>query len=385
MDSTKKSLWSRDFILIVVINLFVFMSWQMLLPTLPLYAKSLGGSDALLGWLFGAPTIASLLIRPFSGILLDNIGRKAILIPGLFILMLVTFSFPCITAVMILVTIRFFHGVGWGLASTASSTIASDNIPKEKFGEGMGYFSLSGSLAMAIAPGIALAIFAAQGFKAVAISSTAMVFAVFFLSFFIRASATEEKKIKKSRAALYEKASIVPAFLMFLICSTYGAITGFLALYANDLGIKNIGAFFTVFAITLLMSRPALGKLTDKYGFAATLYPGIIFVLLTMIILYKVINIPAFLFAAFFYGLGLGATQASLQTMSIVRAPKDRLGAANATFFTGFDGGIGFGSVLGGIVAANIGYASMYLSFASFAIIAAIVYYCYRNNQNKPD
>jgi MFS family permease len=82
-----------------------------------------------------------------------------------------------------------------------------------------------------------------------------------------------------------------------------------------------------------------------------------------------------FLIVALLYGIGFGAVQSSLQTLAVINAPKDRLGTANATFFTGFDGGIGFGSIVAGIVASALGYGWMYLTFAFFPIIAGILYF----------
>lgn len=89
MENKKQSLWTKDFITITVINLLLFCGFQMLLPTLPLFAKSLGGSDTALGWIVGSATIASLIIRPVAGVILDKIGRKGILTAGVFIMILV--------------------------------------------------------------------------------------------------------------------------------------------------------------------------------------------------------------------------------------------------------------------------------------------------------
>lgn len=387
MKNSKESLWSRDFILIILINLLVFISWHLLMPTLPLYAKALGGAEASLGWLVGTATIASLVIRPFSGILLDTIGRKTVLIPGLLILLVVAYFLPWLSLVWALIAIRFIHGLGWGMASTASSTIASDNIPRSRFGEGMGYFSLSSSISMAVAPGIALAVFYARDFKTVAMLSTGLVFLVLLLTFFVSTKPVVKPEVmgegKAPRKALYEISSILPSTVMFLISSTYGSITGFMTLYADSMGIQDIGIFFSVYAVTLLVSRPMLGKITDKHGYNATVYPGFLLVLVTMLILSQAANITWFLVAAFVYGIGLGAVLASLQTMAIARAPKDRLGAANATFFTGFDGGIGFGAILGGVVATYIGYNGMYMTYSLFAIIAAITYYAFFMRKKK--
>lgn len=377
MENQKQSLWTKDFTIITVVNLLLFCGFQMLLPTLPLFAKSLGGSDTKLGWIIGSATIASLIIRPVSGIILDKIGRKGILIGGTVILILVTLSFGWLPSVGAIIAIRFLHGIGWGMATTASSTIASDNIPKNRFGEGMGYFSLSNNLAMALAPGIALGIFADYGFKPISFWSAGLSAAVLLLSFFMKDTPKSKPQETPVKLAIYERASLLPSIIIFLVCATYGSITGFLSLYAAALGIQNIGIFFSVYAVTLLVARPLSGRLTDRFGFSIVMYPGLVFLTAAMYLLSIGRDLPMFLISAALYGLGLGTIQSSLQTMAIIRAPKERRGAANATFFTGFDGGIGFGSVIGGMISSFAGYSRMYLYFIAFIIFAAILYYLF--------
>ncbi|NLB88916.1 MAG: MFS transporter, partial [Syntrophomonadaceae bacterium] len=81
----KEGLWTRDFILITLITLFSFLSFQMLLPTLPVYATKLGGSDTHAGLVIGIFTFSAVLIRPFAGYALDAYGRKGLFIIGLLI------------------------------------------------------------------------------------------------------------------------------------------------------------------------------------------------------------------------------------------------------------------------------------------------------------
>ncbi|MFT4106728.1 MAG: MFS transporter [Lacrimispora sp.] len=375
MEEQRQTLWTKDFIIISLVNLLLFCGFQMLLPTLPLYAKSLGGADALLGWLLGAATVASLIIRPVSGIILDKIGRKGIFFGGAIIIILVTIAYSHFPVVGMIIGIRFLHGIGWGMATTASSTMASDIIPKPRFGEGMGFFSLSSSLAMALAPGIGLGLLASGGFISLSRWSAGLGAAALLLAFFIRSRKPAAKTEGKLKASPYEKASALPSFVMFFISSTYGSITGFLSLYAAGKNISNIGMFFTVYALFLLLSRPLYGKLTDRFGFPVIVYPGFLLTAAAMILLSKSATLPMFLASAAVYGLGFSALQSSFQTMAVIRAPKERLGAANATFFTGFDGGIGFGSVIGGMIASRAGYSNMYFYFSLFILIAAILYF----------
>ena len=129
-----------------------------------------------------------------------------------------------------------------------------------------------------------------------------------------------------------------------------------------------------------------MGKLIDNKGFGVGVWPGVVLVPAALILLSLSDSLAAFLICGAVYGIGIGAAQSSLQTMAIVNASKDRTGAANATFFTGFDGGIGVGAVLAGFVSAVWGYGGMFAFMAIFPVLAGAAYFItsgYTHGQRK--
>lgn len=83
MNNEKPRLWTRNFVLIIVINFLVFMNHIMLLSTFPFYIESLGGSEALAGLAATLFSLIAVLCRPVVGWMLDNGKRRAILLIGL--------------------------------------------------------------------------------------------------------------------------------------------------------------------------------------------------------------------------------------------------------------------------------------------------------------
>lgn len=377
----KAPLWTKDFLLAATINLFIFLSFQMFPSALPVYVKSLGASDTTIGWMGGIIIIATLLVRPFAGVALDTIGRKKIFIVGMLIVMLMTVAYALFPIVGVILAIRFIHGIGWGMASTGSTTIAADVIPKQRFGEGMAYFSLSSSLAMAVAPAMALSI----GMFNTVISATIFMVIATVMAFCIkyRQIPAKPKTAAKPKFAPYEKAAIWPGIIMFLVNCSYGALVSFIAIYAYTRGIKNIGVFFTVYAIAVIVTRPFFGKLIDSKGIAAALLPGIIATIIAMVLLSMAHSLMLFLISGFIYGIAFGACQNSLQTMAVLNSPPNRIGAANATFYTGFDGGIGFGSILSGGLTIWFTYSQMYLLTAILPLAAMILFFIHQNAINR--
>ncbi|MHB1654252.1 MAG: MFS transporter [Desulfitobacteriaceae bacterium] len=378
----EEKLWTKNFILIALINLIIFMGFQMLMPTLPVYVKKLGGSEALAGLVIGVFAVSSVFIRPFAGRAIDTYGRKGIFLMGLSVFLICVAAYNWLPSVLILLLFRFIHGFGWGASSTAAGTIAADIIPKKRLAEGMGYYGLASNLSMAVAPALGLFLISQYGFTALFFSSAGSIFIAILVALLISYQNVSYDKTK-AKPVLFEKSAFQPSLVMFFITMTYGAIVTFLALYATHLGIANIGPFFTVYALTLMIVRPLLGRLADKRGFDIVMIPGIICILTAMILLAKAQSLGLLLVSAVVYGLGFGAVQPSLQAMTVINVPFNRRGAANGTFYSAFDLGIGLGSAIWGAVAQAFGYSIMYLWAALPALLALVLYVLFARRTAK--
>lgn len=373
----KASLWTRNFILIILVNFFVFISFQMLLPTMPVYVQQLGATEDMVGLVTGIFTITAVALRPFSGRALDTKGRKTVYLFGLIIIVFSTYAYNLAGTVAAVLAIRLIHGVGWGAGTTAAGTIAADIIPKQRLGEGMGYYGITTVIAMATAPAMGLQIVASYGFNILFLTSAVLVVIAILIALLIEFQPVNPSVPvdQPAKPALFEREAYRPAIIIFFLTLTYGSIVTFIALYAAQFKIENIGIFFTVYALTLLVSRPYFGRMADKKGFDYAMIPGFVCIALTMIILFFAQNIYFFLLAAVSYGIGFGATQPSLQAMAVYNVVPQRRGAANGTFMSGFDLGIGTGSIIWGLIAKVLGYSTMYLLGVIPVIIAFFLYF----------
>ena len=374
----KEPLWTRDFILISISSLLIFTGFQMLLPVLPIFSIELGGSDVLAGMVMGIFTVSAVIMRPIAGRLLDRKGRKGIFLIGLIVTVISVFAHNWVPTVFILLILRFIHGFGWGASSTASSTVASDVIPKSRLGEGMGFFGLTGTLGMAMGPAFGLWLLKDYDFSTVFYISAGIVLVSIIIALPIK-YVKPEQALEPDKKGIIEKTALLPAIVIFFITMNYGSILSFIALYANQKEVENIGLYFMVYAAALLVSRPYFGRLTDRKGPSFAVYPGIICVTLSVVLIYYANSLTAFLIAGFIYGIGFGAIQPALLAMSVRNVSYSRRGAANATFYLGFDLGIGAGSVIWGIIAEYFGYQIIYLISIIPIIVGALVYIRSRN------
>jgi MFS family permease len=84
-DHVSNSLWTKDFFLTSLSNLFIFLSFHLLTPILPLYVVEMGGDNFAAGMVVGLFTVSALVIRPFAGGALDIFYRKKVLYFGLLV------------------------------------------------------------------------------------------------------------------------------------------------------------------------------------------------------------------------------------------------------------------------------------------------------------
>ncbi|MBT2659167.1 MFS transporter [Bacillus sp. ISL-18] len=372
----KERIWTKDFILICLANFFIFLGFQMTLPTIPLFVEDLGGNDQLIGFVVGIFTFSALLLRPYAGKALETKGRRFVYIFGLAIFVVSVGSFGFLTSIVLLFMMRVVQGGGWGFSTTASGTIASDLIPVSRRGEGMGFYGLSGNLALAFGPSLGLILTGMIPFKPFFLLCAGLGLAALILSSRITYKQVDPKPVQgKTKLDLYEKGALKPSALMFFITFTFGGIAAFLPLYTAEKHISGIQLYFLFYALALMITRTFAGQLYDRKGLRAVFIPGTLLILAAMVLLAWLPNSLILYLAAILYGLGFGMVQPALQAWSIEKVPVNRRGMATATFYSFFDLGIGLGAMIFGQISHLLGYSSIYRTSAVSIAVSMLLYF----------
>jgi MFS family permease len=168
--------------------------------------------------------------------------------------------------------------------------------------------------------------------------------------------------------------------MMFLVGLSYGAVISFIAIYAEEFGIGNIGPFYTSFAVCVLLSRLFAGRLVDRRGPDIVMIPGSRFFIAAMLLLSQADKLNSLYNCSCVYGLGYGIVQPTLQALAVKNVEPQRRGAANSTLMCGFDSGIGLGAVIWGVVADATSLGTMFGANVLPVIAAFILYGYYRKN-----
>lgn len=352
----------------------------MFIPTFPVYIKQLGGNDFEASLPFAVISISALFLRPISGCAADKLGRKPLLLIGLLILLLFNGTFFYISAIGIILVLRFLQGIGWGMTSTVLATVMSDIVPANRRGEGTGYFALSIIIATSLATIAGIEIIRQYSFTAVLTLSTLLVAAgaaaVLGIAMPAVSPATPPASSSKllTVSDLFEKQALLPAFLCFLHSITLSGIMSFIVLYGHEIGVEHTWIYFAGHIAMILFTRPFAGKLFDRKGHASVILPGVLFMIIGLTLLSYATSSLSLFVASLVYGFGYGAAHPSLQAWAISRSPADRKGAANGTFLSSLDLGYSVGAVLLGFIASQTSYTMMYRSSVFFLFVFAAVY-----------
>jgi MFS family permease len=355
-------LWTKQFTLLTIGNLFLFNAFYMLYPTLPPFIKQMGGNESQVGLAMGAFMLSSVIFRPLVGGLLDRFGRRPFIVWGLLFFTLAMYMYDWVGGIVILMGLRILHGMSWAVSTTATMTAITDMIPSTRRGEGMGWFSTSMTLAMAIGP--MFGIWVTQNLSYSALFLFAVVLSAAALLLTLGTKMPFRLQTGARRIELFEKSVLPLAASVFFLFIAYGGITTFVPLFANSIQI-NSGAFFLAFAATLALSRPISGKLSDRYGEIFVIVPALVITICALIVLSLSTGLIGVLVSAVLYGIGFGSAQPALQAATIRLARSNRIGVANASISTANDLGIGLGAIM-------LGWVSQYTSYQVLFAVSAL-------------
>ena len=377
-------LWTKDYISVCLTTFFMFLNYYYLLVTIPIYLiQDLQGNTTQAGILVAVFYVAAILIRPIAGKWIETYGIKKIFLVSLIIYLVAAFMYFFTTTLISLAVLRFIHGIGFGMVTTSTGTIVASIIPNGRKGEGMGYYGLMMNISMALGPFVGLLAITQWGSSVMFIVSAVSVVIGTITGFLIslpkeEIKAATEKPVKQKGLKmkdLIEMSALPISLVSFFFALVYASIVSFVSVYAKELQLTEIASyFFIVYVIALLISRPFTGKWFDQYGANIIMIPSIISFALGMFLLSQAEGAFLFLLSAAFIGLGWGTIFPTAQTIAIQVAPPERKSVATATFLSTMDSGIGIGSVIVGIVGAQLGYSSLYF-YSSIMVLAGLVVY----------
>ncbi|MEI3636144.1 MFS transporter [Lactococcus lactis subsp. lactis] len=381
----KEKLWTTTFVVNMLLNFIFYLVFY--LPTVVIGTMAMEryhASASIAGILSGIFIVGGFIARLWAGNNMKRLGAKKLLYIGTLIYFLLTFAYFFVHSVVLLLILRLVHGLGFGIAATASGTLAGAIVPSSRRGEGIGYYALSVTLSSAVGPFLSMFLYRTSGFYSLIWLSALLLFIALVGIFFIHVEKTTDSsnsvdnKVHKKFAwsNYFEKEALPISLIAFLIGISYSSILSFMDAYARNINLSEAASFFfLVYAITVLLSRPITGRVFDGFGDNFVIYPTYLFFALGLLLIGFAHSGWMLLLAAIFIGLGYGSFSPFGQAIAIRNSEAHRLGITTSTFFGFMDMGVGFGPFILGMFMPLLGYRNLYFASAILALLIAVIYH----------
>ena len=385
----QERLWTRNFVVISLASFFVAMVFYLLMTTMALFSvQEFQANQSQAGLASGVFVVGALGFRLLVGRYIELIGRKKVVYGSLFLFFLLSFLYWKVDNLQLLFLVRFIHGGAFGAANTAIQTIIIDNIPLAKRGEGIGYFSLSSTLATAIGPLLGIVLMQYCGFEMIFLACNILAM-ISIICLYLAQIKNVELNIEQRNSFknlhwqdFFEEKALPISLIMFVMGIAFSGILTFINSYALSLNLALAAKFFfLIYAVFIIISRPFTGRLLDLKGDNFIMYPALFVYGISLFLLSEGYNDYLFLTAGALIGLGFGTVMSSSQVIATKKSPRHKIGLATATFFFALDFGVGIGPYFIGLLIPYIGFSGMY-KLLSIIVIAMILAYHYLHGKS---
>ena len=382
-------MWSRSFVLLCGVGVFCFISYNLVrMPVLALFAKSLGAGPETIGLVVSVSTLTGVFLKLPSGALSDIYGRRLLLRLGVVAFGLPPFLYPFIHDVDALIALRFVHGLATAIfAPSALATVA--DLYRERRGAAMGTYTACTQAGALLGPVLGGWLVYAAGFPGTFMTAGVfgcvgvMLFALLHLN--PPPPRVKEKGLKPVLDDMWQGFRIVAHNTRVLITSATdgakmianGALMAFLPIYALSIGLNagEAGLLFGVQGVISFLSKPVMGRVSDRVGRKPLIMVGLLICAATFILIPHAQSFLLLLFLAAGFGFGEAVVTSSISAFVADVSELKTLGAAMGMQGTISDIGHASGPLLAGLLIAHLGYQSAFAIIAAIQLFAAALFW----------
>lgn len=365
-------------------------------PVLPLFALYLGAGPEAIGFAVGISTVTGIFFKLPAGALSDVIGRKRTMMVGLLFFVFMPFTYLLVKDYNLLIFIRFLHGLATAIYGPVSMAVVAD-IAGAKKGEMLSWFSSVtiignllgaplGGFILHRSPGAAGPSISDFQYAYLA-SGIAGLLALILAIGVLRGdkSASEGRGLREAslkfisgiREVISDKRVAITSAIEGLQNMTMGALEAFLPIYAvKVVGLNEFqaGILWGVQVVTTILSKPIMGRTSDKYGRKALISVGILICAVSFGLIPVFQNFYLLMLTAAFFGLGEALVTSSGAAFVADLCKQKHFGTAMGTFGTIFDIGHASGPILAGFLLAHHGYLFSFWVMSAALVIAVPVF-----------
>lgn len=363
------------------VSLLMDISSEMIHSLLPLFlVTGLGASALAIGLIEGAAEATALIVKVFSGVLSDWVGRrKELALLGYGLGAATKPLFALAASVDLIIVARLADRVGKGIRGAPRDALVADFAPPHLRGAAFGLRQSLDTVGAFAGPllAVALMLLFANDFRSVFwVATIPAVLAVVLLAVGIREPAQPERA-KRSNPIKREN--------LKRLTGRYWAVVGigavftlarfseaFLVLRAQQGGIPLAAVPLVMVAMNVVYALSAypFGRLSDRMGHLGLLAGGLTLLIVADVILASSTAWPVLIAGVAVWGLHMGMTQGLLAAMVADTAPPDLRGTAFGFFNLTCGIALLLASGIAGWLWDRFGAEATFLSGAAFAAIA---------------
>ena len=380
----KEAVFTRDFLLDMGVSMCCSLNYFTLLINIVGFATvTYGATSAEAGMAAGLYVIGGLISRFFLGKYIELVGRKKVLILSLVAAMIMSGTYFVASTLWLLYIIRFLHGMCYGILSSCTADIAARIIPPSRRGEGLGYFYLAITLAMAIGPYLGMQLGSTGDYGAVFTVGLVMYSISIVLAMFMHVPEEEltEEQIARAKSFSFDNLVQLSAIPLGLTCMVfyfgYSGVLSFIMPYTQGTSLAVAADYFYLaVAGGTLVSRFTTGRIYDVRGPNVVIIPGCLMFVLGMMLYASTDSPELFLISGAMMGYGVSIIYAICQAIVVSKSPAYRYGVTSATFGSVSDLGSGLGPFILGSILVYTGYGGMYMLCACVSLFSLLMYWC---------
>ncbi len=367
-------LFTPRFISLWLFQFGTFFSAFQLLPVIPLRIIELGGSKAAAGTFLTVYTFASAFAAPVMGTLADHLGRRRMLIIASLLFVIFSLAYGVAPWLPVVLVIAIAHGAIWSSILSSASALMTDFIPVSRRTEGLGYWGLAPTAAIAVAPAVGMYVHRFGWF--VLCAEIALLSALMAL-WAVRLPADQQRDAQASLPRVVDlwDGRVLKTALSFAVVSFgYGGITSYVAILSRERGIEPESLFFTVFATSVIVIRILTGRIGDRNDPRVLLYPAFAAMPFAFALLAIANTRPEIIGAGILFGIGLGASFPAFMTFVVTHTPDQFRARTFGSVILAFDTGIGLGSLVIAWIGGTAGFAPAFFVAAGLSCLAIPIF-----------
>ena len=360
----------REVSVLVVASFFVAVGFGIIVPAIPLFARSFGVSNAAVGVIISLFALSRFASGLFSGKLVDRFGERTVFAAGVAFVALSVGACGIAQSYNQLLFFRAAGGLGSSMFSVAASSVILRSVSDAQRGHAQSVYNGSFLLGAIAGPAIggalaAISLRAPFFVYAIALSISGTVAFIFFTSEHLQAPKKSEGKnavmsLKDALALKGYRYALVITFVASWVI--FGVRTSILPLFITE-QLKStaavVGWGFTISAViqgTLILRA---GRISDERGRRFILIIGTTIALVGIIIMTATLNPLMFFISMAIIGLG-NAFLASAPATIVGDLIEGKGGQVIALFQMAGDAGMIVGPVVVGFVADHYGYRAAF-------------------------